>query len=258
MLVGCQSCSVITCVCGDVIEPRSHNKDEWFLKRSGWLDGKIDWILQIYDSSSSCKVVTHSWWYHLSAVCLWQSLAYLCLMSWLFLCFFYWLSGLYHINEMETTPIWPLECHLNLREMKISLAPKSPALTFMIAWQRLRLLSLSHLLSWVMALLRQMPPLLQEMRVSLWRKRCCMIASLVKQFYLHTHHVTSERNESCIATWWNIHLVAGVEGTVEPKGLLIKSFKQEFSLIIKVVKKKHECKGIESTTLHAQTDLVFL
>lgn len=45
-----------------------------------------------------------------------------------------------------------------------------------------------------------------------------MIASLVKQCYLQTHHLTSEGNESCIATLWNIPLEFGDEVGVKPKG----------------------------------------
>lgn len=45
-----------------------------------------------------------------------------------------------------------------------------------------------------------------------------MITSLVKQFYLQTHHLTSMGNESCIATLWNVSLVLKLRQVPSPRG----------------------------------------
>lgn len=158
------------------------------------------------------KVLSHSWWYHLSAVCSRQPLAYLLLMS--------WPPSVYFLSaEGELTTLMkrkPLQSDhssvtLTTGKWKSPSAPESPALTFNGSPAKV---------SWVSCLESQ--PLCvvtcrRDYRKWEWAFEAdgnvrCAIGSL--QSNSTCRLLKAGRNESCIATWWNNHLLATVEGLV--------------------------------------------
>lgn len=166
------------------------------------------------------KVLSHSWWYHLSAACSRQPLAYLCLMSWPPSVYFLLAEG-DPTTLMKRKPLQSDRANVTLTagKWKSPCAPESPALTFTVAQERfvgLAVAVLSHKLHVTCR---------RDYRKWEWAFEAdgnvrCAIASL-GQSNSTCRVLVLGRNESCIATWWNNHLLATVEGIVGLRGTLL-------------------------------------